>query len=217
MTGDQTIRLVGALVWPALLLLVVVLFHRQLSDFLGNLGELSVKAFGVEASARRREVEAAVAVGAATALRGGRVDPAELANSLAQAVPDGRAQRRLQGRLVLWVDDQAENNWYERRAMEALGVRFVLSPSTEDALGLLRRQSFDLIISDMDRPPDDRAGYTLLDQLREDGDETPFVIYRGFDRPEDDREARRRGALGSTASPDELIRIVTRALGAAPA
>jgi DNA-binding NtrC family response regulator len=74
-----------------------------------------------------------------------------------------------------------------------------------------------LIISDMGRPPDQRAGYTLLDKLRERGDRTPFVIYAGSRDPDHVKEARKRGAIGCTNSAQELILLVSRALGAAPA
>jgi CheY-like chemotaxis protein len=64
---------------------------------------------------------------------------------------------------------------HERQAFEALGVTFVLATSTDEALEKLKRQSFDAIISDMNRPPDSQAGYTLLDKLRVGGNQTPFI------------------------------------------
>lgn len=225
MTADQVIRLVtavgglvGVLVWPALILFLAIRFRAALSDFFSHLGEFSFKAPGLEATARRQQVEAAAALGAAVARQTGRTpdsghDMSDVADALAEAVPDVRAQSRLQGRPVLWVDDRPDNNHYERRALEALGVRFALSTSTDDALDQVRRRSFDLIISDMSRPPDLHAGYTLLDKLRSEGERSPFVIYAGSSSPEDVRESRRRGALGYTNSPQELIRIVTQALG----
>jgi CheY-like chemotaxis protein len=225
MTADQVIRLVtaisglvGVLVWPALILFLAIRFRASLSDFFSHLGEFSFKAPGLEATARRQQVEAAVALGAAVASQreqspGAAQDLSDVADALAEAVPNARAQSRLQGRLVLWVDDRPDNNLYERRALEALGVRFALSTSTEDALDQVRRRTFDLIISDLSRPPDSQAGYTLLDKLRNEGNRTPFVIYAGSRSPEHVAEARRRGALESTNSPQELIRIVTQALG----
>lgn len=225
MTADQAIRLVtatsgllGVLVWPALILFLAIRFRASLSDFFSHLGEFSFKAPGLEATARRQQVEAAAALGAAVANQteqhpGAAQDLSDVADALAEAVPNARAQSRLQGRLVLWVDDVPDNNLYERRALEALGVRFALSTSTDDALDQVRRQSFDLIISDMSRPPDPHAGYTLLGKLRNEGNGTPFVIYAGTHSPEQVKEARRRGALGSTNSPQELIRIVTQSLG----
>jgi PleD family two-component response regulator len=63
---------------------------------------------------------------------------------------------------VLWVDDNPSNNYYERSALKALGIQFTLSTSTEDALAKVGSNKYDAIISDMSRPPDRRAGYTLL-------------------------------------------------------
>lgn len=111
------------------------------------------------------------------------------------------------------MDDKPSNNEHERQALEAVGVSFVLATSTDEALEKLKRQSFDAIISDMARPPDPQAGYTLLDKLRASGDRTPFVIYAGSRSPEHRAEARRRGAVGCTNRPDELFEMVLSALG----
>ena len=208
-------ELVGVLIWPAVLLFFLVRFRGSLGDFLSNLGEFSFKAPGVEASAKRQQVEAAAALGAAVATRapsdgGPGVDARP--RDIAAALPSPRAQRRLQGAQILWVDDRPNNNRFERQALEALGIDIDLSTSTEDALEKIRRRSYDLIISDMGRPPDKRAGYTLLDELRRSGNQTPYVIYAGSRAPEHVREAREHGAIGSTNVPQELITIVTNAL-----
>jgi len=69
-----------------------------------------------------------------------------------------------------------------------------------------------LIISDMGRGPDRRAGYTLLEALRSRGNETPFIIYTGESNPQLQDEARDKGAQGLTNRPDELFQLVTREL-----
>jgi CheY-like chemotaxis protein len=121
--------------------------------------------------------------------------------------------RRAGRATVLWVDDRPSNNIHERQALEALGVTFVLATSTNEALEKVKSQSFDVIISDMGRPPDPQAGYTLLNELRTSGNQTPFIIYAGSRAPEHRAEARRRGALGYTNRPDELFEMVVSALG----
>lgn len=220
MTADQATRLivavaqlVGVLIWPALILFIVVRFRGGLADFFGHIGEVSVKALGAEISAKRQE--AAAAMGAAVGARqlagagpGVAADPREVADAL----PSVRAQRRMEGSRVLWVDDRPDNNRYERQALEALGLRIDLSTSTDDALEEVRSKEYDLIISDMSRPPDDRAGYTLLKKLRDAGYSTPFIIYAGSRDPKHVQEARQRGALGTTNRPQELLEMVTRAL-----
>lgn len=109
---------------------------------------------------------------------------------------------------ILWVDDRPENNTYERRALEALGIRITNSTSTADALQLLSKEKYDLIISDMGRPPDQRAGYTLLEQVKERQINTPFIIYAGSKSPEHVAEGRRKGAVGITNNPTELVEMV---------
>jgi DNA-binding NtrC family response regulator len=131
---------------------------------------------------------------------------------VAAVLPDARSQRRLDGQTVLWVHDRPDNNRSERQALEALGVRVHLSSSTEHALARSAYQHFDLIISDMGCPGDRPAGFTLLEGLRNRADHTPFVIYAGTASPEQRAEAVRRGALGQTNSPTELIRLATAGL-----
>lgn len=208
-------KLVGVFIWPAILVFVVIRFGASLSDFFSNLGQFSLKAAGIEATASRVKTEATASLAAANA---SRTDPAATpeaaareARAVAQVVQETVTPtviRRAARATVLWVDDRPNNNIHERQALEALGVGFVLSASTEDALERLNHRSFDAIISDMGRPPDPVAGYTLLDKLRGSGDRTPFIIYAGSRSPEHRAEAKRRGAFDCTNRPDELFELV---------
>lgn len=96
--------------------------------------------------------------------------------------------------------------------LHALGMFVDLSTSTEDALAkVAARGGYDVIISDMGRPPDARAGYTLLAELRRMGVTTPFVIYACSRQREHFDESVRRGAVGCTNMPSELVELVTNA------
>jgi CheY-like chemotaxis protein len=123
-----------------------------------------------------------------------------------------KASQQLNRASVLWVDDIPTNNTYQRQALEALGIRFTISTSTDDALNKLQLKQYDVIISDMGRPPDPRAGYTLLEKLKEMNINTPFIIYAAGKRPEHDAEARKRGAIGTTSDPQELFELVVNAI-----
>jgi CheY-like chemotaxis protein len=208
-------QLVGVLIWPSVLLFFLIRFRSALANFIGNLGEFTFKAPGIEASGKRQE--AAAALGAAVAARvdgGDAAGDVASARDVAKALPSPRAQKRLQGARVLWVDDRPSNNRFEREALEALGIDIDVSLSTEDALNKVRQRSYDLIISDMGRPGDAQAGYTLLNELRKSGNHTPYVFYIGTMTPQFAREAREHRAIGATDSPQELITIVTGILAA---
>jgi CheY-like chemotaxis protein len=209
-----------ALCWPVLVLVIIVYFATPLRKFIENIGEFSFKAgpTGLEASAKREQFEAAALLGAASANKVGEQSPEnaeesarEIADVVGQAV-DPRRARRLDRARVLWVDDKPSNNVYERRSMEAMGIRFDISTSTEEALDKLETAKYDVIISDMGRPPDNRAGYTLLDKMQQLGIDVPFIIYAGSNRPEHKAEARARGATGSTNRPQELFQLVVTSI-----
>lgn len=169
--------------------------------------------------ASKESYRAAISLGAATARWAAQEVPAnEIERVTREAVENiarvtaPRKRRDTSIKKALWVDDRPNNNIFERDALESFGIRFVLSTSTEDALHELQHETFNVIISDMGRPPDQRAGYTLLKALRDRGDRTPFLIYAGSRAPEHVIEACRRGAQGTTNRPDELFEMVLSAV-----
>lgn len=216
---DAITKLLNVLIWPGVFLFVLVRFGSDLHEFFINLGEASLKGAGFEVSMKRKQAEAAAALVAAAVSRSDEGVVPETtareakaaANIVANAVTP-RIIKRAERSTVLWVDDRPQNNINERQSLEALGVNFVLATSTDEALELVKQQHFDAIISDMKRPSDTLAGYTLLDKLRSMGDKTPFIIYAGSRAPEHVAEAQRRGAVGSTSRPNELFKMVLSTL-----
>ncbi len=216
---DAITKLLNVLIWPGVLLFILIRFGRDLREFFSSLGELSLKGAGFEASLKRKQAEVAAALSAAAAskpdgdkTRESVAKEAMIAADVVAEVVTPRAIRRASRSTVLWVDDNRNNTSYERQALEALGVSFVLATSTDEALKKISRQRFDAIISDMGRPPDSRAGYTLLDKLRSSGDQTPFIIYASSRNPEHIAESRRHGAIGCTNNANELFEMVLSAL-----
>jgi CheY-like chemotaxis protein len=109
---------------------------------------------------------------------------------------------------VLWVDDRPEHNRNERAAFEASGLRFELATSTQQALDILREHKFAVIISDMGRKEGSQEGYVLLDELRAQGDKTPFYIYAGSSEQAHRIKTEEHGGQGCTNDPSELYFMV---------
>jgi CheY-like chemotaxis protein len=213
---DALTKLASTLVWPVIVVYALVRFGPKIGDFIVTFSEFNLKGWGFEASAKKGEAAAALAAASASKPEEGAT-PEAVGQAAREAVKiitelSTRNLRQISGATVLWVDDRPQNNVYERQALGALGLHFVLSTSTDDALDKIHTQKFDAIISDMGRPPDPMAGYTLLDTLRSSGNETPFIIYAGSRAPEHQAEARRRGALGCTNRATELFGMVLSAI-----
>jgi CheY-like chemotaxis protein len=147
-----------------------------------------------------------------------KTDGASIETDLRQVVATVRnlkpAEMRLGswGNHVLWVDDRPLNNTYERKAFEAVGLRFTLALSTDEALSKIGVERFAAIISDMGRKEGPREGYTLLDGIRKRGDKTPLFFYAASNAPEHKRETEAHGGQGCTNNAQELFQMVTRAI-----
>jgi CheY-like chemotaxis protein len=218
---ESMASLIQALVWPFLLVFAILYFGAALKKFLNDIGELTIKGTGWEASAKRQQLEAAASLGAAAASQES-ADPdakpqqkeeraREIANIVSQAVRP-TSVRRLSNATALWVDDHPANNVYPRRALEAIGIRFTTSLDTTDALEKLERNTYDVIISDMGRPPDNRAGLTLLEELQKHGIRTPVVIYASTRAMQHKSDITKRGGFGATSDPQELFELVINAV-----
>lgn len=142
-------------------------------------------------------------------------DVQKIVEAVRESLPNVKEQNDWRNR-VLWVDDRPENNIYERRAFEAVGLRFTLALSTNEALDLLSRNKYATIISDMGRREGNREGYVLLDAIRKQGDQTPFIIYAGSNLQEHKQEAYAHGGQGSTNHPQELYQMVMKAVVSRP-
>ena len=139
-----------------------------------------------------KQNEAAFNMGVAAAHRPNAGTTPEAAALAVAEISSPNIVRLAEESTVLWVDDNPNNNVNERQSLEAFGIGFVLARSTEAALERIRRESFDLIISDMNRHREPTAGFTLLDKLREMGDKTPVLIYAGYVGPELLAESRQK-------------------------
>jgi CheY-like chemotaxis protein len=136
------------------------------------------------------------------------------AEGLQPAIPDADLRRRarnaskdrgLMRRLVLWVDDNPDNNLLERNALEALGIRIAIGLDTNTALQTFRSTPFDLVISDMGRPEGRTAGLDLLRQLKQIQPAVPVLFYTSSAGV---ALAKEFGITGATQHPDELYALV---------
>ena len=126
----------------------------------------------------------------------------------------GRAARRLaqstallNGAKLLWIDDNPENNRFERSLLEEAGASVNEAVSSDQAMRSLSHTAYDLILSDIRRGDDGEAGTNFLQVLIDEGRRMPVVFYVG-----QVAGPTPPGAFGITDSPDELVHLVLDAL-----
>lgn len=98
---------------------------------------------------------------------------------------------------MLWVDDNPDNNVFETEALQALGIEVDFEISTSEALRKLQKNDYDVVISDMARFEDEKAGYSLLVRLRDIRPGMPFILYSSTNTPDQERATVSQGAYGS--------------------
>lgn len=114
---------------------------------------------------------------------------------------------------LLWVDDHPTNNVSLRTLFSNYGINVDLALSTEEALAMLGRTSYAVIISDMGRGEDREAGHTLLKLLREKGDKTPFIIHSTSASAQREAETKALGGIGNISDPTDLFSKVLGLVG----
>lgn len=194
-------------------LVVLFVFHQMVTKYPRNL--FAPSDFKNEDNYVRMQMDAVASLTAAAAKREQPTsdnDLQRIVEVVRHAAPTSNRTTDGWRNHVLWVDDRPQNNVYERKAFEALGIRFTLALSTNNALELLAHQKFAAIISDMGRVEGPREGYVLLDHIRDSGDETPLFFYASSNSPEHKKETYEHRGQGCTNNSQELFEMVTKAV-----
>ena len=202
--------------WPILIVVILLLFKDQIGGFIQGADEATVKAGSFEASVKRTATAAVSLAHAERKKSGSAAEDVDESQLAASAVAQAAARIPDQEPRVLWVDDEPDNNRYERQAFEQLGISVEIARSTDDALRLLESDDSDVVITDMGRPEGSRAGYDLLEKIQKQFDSSiPVIIYSSDGSSEEHQaEAKSRGAYASTDGPTQLLQQVTAALAA---
>ena len=112
--------------------------------------------------------------------------------------------KAIRGARILWIDDRPENNIWERRFLENLGVVCVNVVTTRSAVAHLAAESFDIIISDIAREDRSRAGIEALPAIRAVEPSKPLLFYVG----QVSLAGTPRDAQGIADDPNELLHLV---------
>lgn len=121
----------------------------------------------------------------------------------------------LEGLHVLLVEDMDDAREMLALILEMEGAVVVAAASAAEALGVLDRQDFEILVSDIGLP--DMNGYDLMRTIRaheaRTGGFLPAVAVTAFTSESDRREALRAGFQSHCPKPialDDLVQVMTR-------
>ena len=124
----------------------------------------------------------------------------------------------LSGLHVLVVDDEADTRELLVTALEQCGARVTAVSSVPEALEALERESFHVLISDIDVPGED--GYSLIRKVRargaDRGGNLPAAALTAYARTEDRVRALSAGFqmhLSKPVDPSELVATIAAMAG----
>jgi CheY-like chemotaxis protein len=201
----EIVEIIPSILWFLLVLGVIVLFYKPIKEeLLPNLS--GFKAMGVEMSFIRKSINAAVTLAKKDPKWNVRVSDEDKEIVLERAK---RNINTLRNSRILWIDDVPENNRNEKKMFRKLRVSVEIAKSTDGALGKLKDDEYDVILSDMERDNDSTAGLTFLQKFRKIDKTTPVIFYVGVFDP---GKGVPPEAFGITNRPDELLHLTIDAL-----
>lgn len=113
----------------------------------------------------------------------------------------------LDGVRVLIVDDEPDGRTLIARILEGRGARPVCASSVMEALDLLSKQAFDILLSDIGMP--DMDGYQLIRRVRAlKGEAIPAIAVTAYVRPEDRQRALLAGYHMHLSKPIEAKELI---------
>jgi signal transduction histidine kinase len=147
--------------------------------------------------------------------------PVQAVRTCTPPAHEGRAQAeppiRLDGLRILMVDDDADARRLISKVLAKAGAEITVAESVREAMRLLEREKFQVLISDLGLPDED--GFDLIRRVRDAGhtaSQLPAVALTAFANKSHARDALSEGFQIHVPKPvdqGELIAVVARLVG----
>jgi len=119
---------------------------------------------------------------------------------------------------VMFVDDDADSRYLFSLVLDACGAKVMTANSASEAFEMIKREKFDVVISDIGMPDED--GFSLIGKIRdlpnEQGGNVPAIALTAYARAEDRVQMLRSGFqmhLAKPVEPAELVAAVANLAG----
>lgn len=201
----KLISAISSLAWPILFGILLYKFYQPLKTLIESARgrKFTIKVAGneltmEEASEQQRQI-----------INDIQSKLAEVEKRLALIQPINSSPEitnTLRSKQILWVDDNPKNNSYLVASLQEKGHIIDIALTTDEAITKFTSQQYDIVISDMGRPGDGKAGITLAKQIRTLSPQVPFYIFCGAWAAKNfQEEALKNGVTDITSSGTVLL------------
>ena len=181
-----------------LLIVLVLIYSKEIKAFLSRTNELSFGGVSIKADLSELKQQAE---------SGPNPQELDVIGSRLAVLWARSAGRYYQDAELLWVDDHPENNIPFRNVIARYGAKVILATSTREALAAVKKHEFDIIISDIKRDDvTDLSGIDFLSEVRK-FTHAPVIFY-----VLQTKETPISGTFAVEASPDKLLLSLSDAL-----
>ena len=175
---SKLITALSSLAWPAIIGLLLYKFHKPIQMLIESARgrKFTIKVAGneltmEEASEQQRKIVNDV-----------QSRLAEIENRLEVSktiLLNGEAKEAPKSKRILWVDDNPKSNSYLVASLQERGHFVDIAINTDEGIKKFEENPHDIVISDMGRPEDKKAGLTLAKALQAIKADVPFYIFCG--------------------------------------
>ncbi|SDW55427.1 response regulator [Nitrosomonas communis] len=175
---SKLITALSSLAWPVIFGLLLYKFHKPIQTLIESARgrKFTIKVAGneltmEEASEQQRKIVNDVQSRLAEIEKRLEVSKTISLNRESKEAPPTKR--------ILWVDDNPKNNSYLVASLQEMGHFVEIARSTDEGIRKFKESSPDIVISDMRRPEDKKAGITLTKAIHSIKDGVPIFIFCG--------------------------------------
>ena len=174
----KLISALSSLAWPTLFGILLYKFYQPLKSLIESARsrKFIIKVAGNELTMEEASEQQRVIV---TDIQSKLAEVEKRLASMQAITLSTEPTNNIKNKLILWVDDIPKNNSYLVAALQEKGHTVDIALSTDEAVRKFTSRSYDIVISDMGRPEDGKAGISLAKKIRSLGSSVPFYIFCG--------------------------------------
>jgi CheY-like chemotaxis protein len=215
---SPNVRLAKILVWPACLIVFLLIFRGPLGNLINGIGTVTLDVSKDHWQFQLQQIaRSASAAGFAAGVLRAQEGPVTQEQALQASRNIGRSFASsapattdipavLQGR-ILWVDEHPENNLWLSNAFQDLGIKVIQVASTAEAIDQLGQSAFDTVITSMTRGGDNEDGLKFIAALQKLGVKTPVIIYAARWAAQNKGQEQKFGVQAITNDPSVVYNV----------